>query len=133
MKVTKTRQSRLHSKQRLQVPKMFATGNDRCPVSLFKKYMEKRPENLRNSGPFYLSIISNPISEIWYKTTPMGIHKLNSIMKTMISNSPLAGTSKNLTNHSARKTFVKKLKQKQVPKCDKIAITGHNNERGLRV
>jgi len=26
--ITKTRQSGLHRKQRLQIPKMFATGND---------------------------------------------------------------------------------------------------------
>ena len=52
-------------------------------------------------------------------------------MKTMVENSPLADISSILTNHTARKTVVKKLKQHQVPKCDIIAITGHNNERGL--
>ena len=32
--------------------------------------------------------------------------------------------------HSARKTLVKKLKQKQVPKSEIISITGHNREVG---
>ena len=36
-----------------------------------------------------------------------------------------------MTNHSARKTLVKKLKSKQIPKSEIIGITGHNSEAGL--
>ena len=129
--ITKTRQSGLHEKQRLITPKMFATGTPRCPVSLFKMYINKRPVHLRKTGPFYLSVIGNPNSPIWFKLTPMGVNKINHIMKKMIENSPLSGIPKKITNHSARKTVVKKLKQQQVPKSDIISITGHNNERGL--
>ena len=110
---------------------MFATGTNRYPVALFKLYLEKRPVQLQKSGPFYLSTITNPVTNVWYKVTPMGVHKINTLMKTMVENSPLADTSSILTNHTARKTVVKKLKQHQVPKCDIIVITGHNNERGL--
>ena len=51
-------------------------------------------------------------------------------MKNMVAKSPLA-TTKKLPNHSARRTLIKTLKKKQVPKCDIITITGHTTEAGL--
>lgn len=38
------------------------------PVKLFKMYMEKRPSEMKTSGPFYLLVIDKPI---WYKNTLM--------------------------------------------------------------
>ena len=54
-------------------------------------------------------------------------------MKNMKLESPLIEISadKKLTNHSARKTAVKKMKKAGIPKSEIIAITGHANERGL--
>ena len=52
-------------------------------------------------------------------------------MKRMIENSPLRNSEKNLTNHSARKTLVKKLRQNYIPKSKIIGITVHNSEAGL--
>ena len=48
---TKTRQGGLRVKPRLATPKMFATGEKRCPVALFKQYLEKRPEEMKQTGP----------------------------------------------------------------------------------
>ena len=62
---------------------------------------------------------------------PMGQNTINEIMKRMVSNSSLATSTKKLTNHSARKTVIKKLKQNKVPKSDIIGITGHSTEAGL--
>ena len=131
--ITKTRQSGLHEKHRLVIPKMFVTGTPRCPVSFFKLYLSKRPINLRQVGPLYLTPIPNPISALlWYKSLPMGQNTINNLMKSMASNSPLQqSTSKKITNHSARKTLVKKLKSNNVPKSEIIGITGHNSEAGL--
>ena len=53
-------------------------------------------------------------------------------MKDLISSSPLQNSEKHLANHSARKTFVKKLKQQQVPKSKIISISGNNREAGLK-
>ena len=58
--ITKTRQSGLREKYRVQIPKMFETRNDRCPVKVFRTYLAKRPADLRTSGPFYLAVIYNP-------------------------------------------------------------------------
>ena len=32
--------------------KMFASGGPRCPVELFKQYLSRRPQELRDKGPF---------------------------------------------------------------------------------
>ena len=61
----------------------------------------------------------------------MGQHTIKPIMKRMIENSPLRNSDKKLTNHSARKTLVKKLRQNNIPKSDIIGIADHNSEAGL--
>ena len=57
---TKTRQGGLNTKHRSVLPKMFATVGQRCPVELLKQYLSRRPQELRDKGPFYLAIIENP-------------------------------------------------------------------------
>ena len=63
----------------------------------------------------------------------MGKNTINTIMKNMKENSPLKDLcpKKNLTNHSARKTVVKKLKSYGIPKCEIKNITGHASAQGL--
>ena len=103
---TKTRQGGLRVKPRLATPK-------RCPVALFKQYFEKRPEEMKKTRPFYLAVIDKPqTSAMWYKKTPMDKNTIINIMKTMKEDSPLKDVcpEKKLTNHSARKTLVKKFK-----------------------
>ena len=131
---TKTRQGGLKVKPRLVTPKMFATGNEeRCPVMLFKIYLEKRPEEMKTTGPFYLSVIDKLVSNVWFKKTPMGKNTIDSIMKKMKLNSPLTDLcpEKRITHHSARKTVVKKLKSSGIPKCEIKNITGHTSAQGL--
>ena len=68
-KPTKTRPGGLRSKRRPQLPRMYATGTDRCPVSVFKKYISHRPDDFRNNGPLFLSTIPQPKSSVWYKNS----------------------------------------------------------------
>ena len=105
---------------------MFETQSERSPVKLFQKYLLKRPVGMEKSGPFYLQPIVNSLTNIWYKKAPRSINSINSMMKHLISNAPLQKSEKQLANHSARKTLVKNLKQKQVPKSEIISITGDN-------
>ena len=100
---------------------------------LFKRYLEKRPSEMEKSGPFYLTVIEKPVSSIWYKKTPMGKNTINTIRNSMKENSPLKDLcpEKNLTNHSARKTVVTKLKSSGLPKCEIKNITGHASAQGL--
>ena len=59
--ITKTRQSCLHQKSRLRLPKKFETQSEKCPVKLFQKYLLKCPVGMEKSGPFYLQPIVNPL------------------------------------------------------------------------
>ena len=76
--------------------------------------------------------MENPKTSVWDKKTPMGKNTINNIMKTMKKNSFLKVTypDKKLTNHSDRKTVVKKLKSSGVPKCELKNITGHSSKQG---
>ena len=90
---------------------------------------------MKTTGPFYLSVINKPRSLLsgWYNKTPIGQNVKNNIMKTMEENSPLKNVcpEKELTNHSARKTVVKKLKSSGIPKCEITIISGHSPDEGL--
>ena len=110
---------------------MFATGGPRCPVKFFKTYLAHRPEEVRNSGPFYLAIIDKPKSEVWYKKQRMAVNKIDSFMKNMVLEAELDVQGKRLTNHSVRKTLVKKLMALNQPRSAIIGVTGHTSERSL--
>ena len=125
---TKTRQGGLRKKRRVIQPKMFATDGPRCPVKLLKTFLSHRPEEMKRSGPFYLAVIERPKSQVWYKRQRIGIHSINSFMKSMAAQAEIEG--KKLTNHSARKTLAKKLKAPNQPRSAIIGVTtGHTNER----
>ena len=84
--ITKTRKSGLHRKSRLQLPKMFETQSERCTVKLFQKYLSKCSAGMEKSGLLYLQPIVNPLTNIWYKKTSMGIKSISSMMKDLMSN-----------------------------------------------
>ena len=112
---------------------MFATGNEeRWPVMLFKRYLEKRPSEMKKSGPFYLTAIHRASFKRLVQENPNGkeYHKHN---HEKHEREPLKDLcpEKNLTNHSARKTVVKKLKSSGIPKCEIKNITGHASAQGL--
>ena len=108
--ITKTRQSGLHQKSRLQLLKMF----ERCPVKLFQKYLLKCPVGMQKSGP--LVIICKSFNKPLVYKTPMGINNINSMMKDLMSNSTLQKSEKHLANHSSRKTLGKKIETTASPK-----------------
>lgn len=67
----------------------------------------------------YLRPLDNPKNDIWYSAQPVGIHVIDAYMKTMASSGDLDTTNKKFTNHSIRKTTVRKL-QKSGISNDKI-------------
>ena len=100
---------------------------------MFKVYLEKRPEEMKTTGPFCLSVIDKPVSNVWFKRTPREKNTIDSIMKKMKLNSPMIDLcpEQRITNHSARKTVVKKLKSSRIPKCKIKNIMGHTSAQGL--
>ena len=128
---TKTRQGGLNTKHRSVLPKMFATGGQKCPVDLLKQYLSRRPQELRDKGPFYLAVIENPKTNVWYKKQQLGVNSIDNMMKGVIKNTPLETSKKKLTNHTARKTAVKKLRAASVKRQSIIQVTGHASEKSL--
>ncbi|KAK3728727.1 hypothetical protein QZH41_002652 [Actinostola sp. cb2023] len=129
---TKTRHDGLKAKPRSYMPKMFATGENNCPVALFEEFLSRRPSELQVQGPFYLSCMQNPSSHAWFKRQPMVIiHKINDMMKSIIAGTSFESSTKTLTNHSARKTVVKKMKTAGLEKSSIMKVTGHRNISSL--
>ena len=101
---TKTRTGIDINNIRDKPPRMYATGEDRCPVKCFRKYMEKRPPGMMDpSAPFYLSVVTNTKnpteSQQWFLSQPMGKHKLYNIMKEMVKSSELSESAKATYKH----------------------------------
>ena len=112
---------------------MYASHDENYPVKIFLLFKSKRPESLRENGPLYLSPIDEPKTNVWFKTERIGVNSIDSILKKMKENSPLASMipNKKITNHSARKTSVRKMKSAGFQKCKIKNITGHANEKGF--
>ena len=107
---------------------MLSTRGEKCIVQIFRTYVFRRPEALRDSRPFHLQPLSSPRGITWFKRVPLG-----NMMNKMKKNSPLSKlcASKKLTNHSARKTVVKKLQSNGVHKSEIRTITGHASTKGM--
>ncbi|XP_078372630.1 uncharacterized protein LOC144656269 [Oculina patagonica] len=100
-------------------------------LELLKQYLSRRPQELREKGPFYLAIIENPKTNVWYKKQRLGVNSIDNMMKSVVKNTPLEKSKKRLTNHSARKTVVKKLRAASVERQSIIQVTGHVSEKSL--
>ena len=132
---TKTRNGGLRGKARVANPKMFATGQNYCPVAYFDLYVSKRPVDMKTTGRFYLTPKKDADldkDEVCYTRNPMGKNKICTIMKQIIAGTELERCGKRLTNHSGRKTIVRKLKKAKIPESSIIKVTGHTTPAGLR-
>ena len=110
---------------------MFSTGDKRCHVKLLKEFLARRTCEMQSTGLIYLNCIQNPSSQVWYKKQPMGVNKINDMMKSTIEGTSLDNSTKTFTNHSARKTVVKKLKTAGLERSSIVKVTGHRNEKSL--
>ncbi|XP_033731021.1 uncharacterized protein KIAA1958 homolog [Pecten maximus] len=117
-------------------PKMFATNDTDCdPINIYKRYAAHRPMDYSNSDdPFYISTrtipLSNTKSDKWFIQQRIEEKKLGSLMKTMAQKGNL-DKDKKLTNHSARKHLVQKLRDANVPPTDIMQISGHKNVQSI--
>ena len=131
---TKTRNAGLKARPRSTKAKMFATGGARCPVKLFQLYLGKRPDELKRKGRFYLKPVidgTHPFRNDWYGVLPVGKNTISNFMKEMISGTSVVDSGKKLSNHSGRKTCVKKLRTASIPDTSIIKVTGHTTTKGL--
>ena len=127
---TKTRRGGLTIRRRTTPQIMYSIdGGKTDPVPLFKLWLSKRPEGMKDTGPLYLSVINRPQSaDVWYIKVRMGQNTIGNIMKSMAS---CLKTNKKLTSHGMRKTLVSKLKKSGKPRNVICEITGHARESSL--
>ena len=129
---TKTRQGDDTTDIRKIQPKLWANkqNKNRCPVEVYKKYSLRRPGNFsKPEDPFYVATstrFTGTVNEKWFLRLPIGVNKLNTIMKRMAVTLE-TGENRKLTNHSARKTLLQNLADKNVHPTDIIQISGHKN------
>ena len=102
----KKKRDALKAKQK-QLNSMYANNDgisiDRDPVHVYKMYKGKRPPSmLEPDSSFYLSLNyfktetdSSVEGRNWFKAQPMGVNKLNNIMKNITQAAGIAGK----TNH----------------------------------
>ena len=131
---TKTRTGADPKGSRTVKPKMFAVaGSERNPVRAYDLYASKRPDDLKTpDSPFYLAINHTTKAvntKPWFKSAPMGVNKLKSLMKTTAEIAGLDG--KHLTNHSGRKRMIPKMNDQGVPPTHIMQISGHKNVQSL--
>ena len=95
---TKTRNGGLRIPHRTAPQLMWSTdGGERDPVRLFKLWLSKRPEGMKDTGPLYLGVIKRPKSaEVWYAKVRMGENTIGKLMKSMAA---CLVTDKRITNH----------------------------------
>ena len=64
---------------------MFSTdGGEKDPVRLFKVWLSKRSERMKDNSPLYLSVIHrSKSSNVWYTKIRMGQNTIGNIMKSM--------------------------------------------------
>lgn len=69
-----------------------------------------------------------PTDEVWYDNKPLGVNKLDNMMKEI---SQAAQLSRLYTNHSVRATAITLWSNSGVPNRHIMAISGHRNEQSL--
>lgn len=133
---TKTRTGSDCRDIRAMPPKMFATdGSEKDPIVVYKLYAQKRPEKmLEDVSPFYLAVNNNLKAESlqtkeWFKVGPVGINKLNSLMKTMAQKAGI--NNERLRNHSGRKTMIQTLSENDIPPTHIAQLSGHKNLKSI--
>jgi hypothetical protein len=104
----------------------------RCVVQAYKTYAAMRPaQQASPHSPFYIACNTRQpgIDEKWFVNQRMGKGKISQLMKRI---AVIAGIDeRNLSAHSARKTSVQKMMNKNIPPTDIIQITGHKNPASL--
>ena len=71
---------------------------------------------------------SRIVNELWPQLSTT-TWKINDTIKSIIEGWSLENSTKKLTNHSARKTVVKKMKTLRLERSSIVKVTGHRNEK----
>ena len=97
-----------------EAQKLHRTGGQWCKVAVYELLVLKHPTKLNDHGPLYLPPIRKErqwtTSLVWFSKTSLGVHSINNFVNKMAAAAGLDVAKKHYTNHSIRKTTVKKLR-----------------------
>ena len=65
----------------------------------------------------------------WFKVSPVGINKLNSLMNSMAQKAGI--NNERLQNHSSRKTMIQTLSENDIPPTHIAQLSGHKNLKSI--
>lgn len=68
---------------------MFKAGGSRVPVILLEMMLTKRPEEMKHSGPLYLTPLKKPKPNLWYSRLPVSVHTVNNFMNSIADDGEL--------------------------------------------
>ena len=126
--VSKTNQGGLkHRKLTPRSSRAYANVEcpERCVVRIVDTYMKRCPKDSLLNAFYPKPLQKFKGKSVWYSTVPLAHNKLNSMVKTMMSE---AGVEGYYANHSLRATAVSRLSQNDVD--DKLikGVTGHRSD-----
>ncbi|CAH3187324.1 unnamed protein product, partial [Porites evermanni] len=122
--------------QRAFEPKAHASNKkSRYPVEFYKAFRSHRPEAmLQPDAPFYLAINHRrkPNDKVWYLDRPLGKNGIGKFLKDAFAAAKLDDTNKKkVSNHSVRKTSVRRLLEADVQPNFVAQLSGHKNLKSL--
>ena len=116
-----------HQKFEPKVVDVYPVLNSyRCPVRIISMYMSLMPEN-RMTSAFYLQPLRYFTPTCWYANSPVGVNKLQKVVKVICEKGGLPGY---YTNHSLRATCATRLYHNN---CDEQLIQEITGHRSLAV
>ena len=114
-------------KHRKIVPKVVdvnpIANREHCPVRILYSYFCKLPVN-RTCPALYLRPVKNFTPNRWYIDRPVGVNKLQNVVKSVCQQAGLEGF---YTNHSLRSTAATRMYQSNVSEQVIQEITGHRS------
>ena len=119
-------------------PTAFATETERCPVSLYKKFISHRPDNMcQDASPLFLAInyhVDYNLDPVWYLPRPLGKNKIGEFLpgaRKILVSSGECTTKGKISNHSARKTTITNLLDNNINPLYVQQLSGHKRMESL--
>ncbi|RIB09623.1 hypothetical protein C2G38_2208375 [Gigaspora rosea] len=130
---TKQRAARGSKHTNLHVSQVVDTFDGTAgPNSDIKKYLSFHPKNFKISS-FYLSACHSPDAIVkgkWYLDKLLTDRTIHSIFKMICIECRINVESRNISNHSGRRTSIMELFSVRVPENTGCAISGHKSSGG---
>ena len=88
-----------------------------------------------DDSPFYSVAANNNLkaeslqTKEWFKAGPVGINKLNGLMKTMAQRAGI--NNEHLRNYSGRKTMIQTLSENDIPLTHIAQLSGRKNLKSI--